>query len=89
MLIISVVIIILLAAAVITGANEISDFLKNWDYNTIGIRQQTAGICLEADDFLGLDGGCCLDTLIMCGRRLAGIMPEKVISYICTCYKKI
>ena len=78
MLIISVVIIILLAAAVITGANEISDFLKNWDYNTIGIRQQTARICLEADDFLGLDGGCCLDTLIMCGRRLAGIMPEKI-----------
>ena len=63
MLIISVVIIILLAAAVITGANEISDFLKNWDYNTIGIRQQTARICLEADDFLGLDGGCCLEKI--------------------------
>ncbi len=75
---ISLVIIIMLIAAVITGADEVSNFLKNWDYNTIGIRQQTARICLEADEFLGLKGGCCLDTLIMCGRKLAGIMPEKI-----------
>ena len=26
----------------------------------------------------GLEGGCCLDTLIMCGRKVAGIMPEKI-----------
>ncbi len=76
--IISLIIIILLIAAIITGANEVSNFLKNWDYNTIGIRQQTARICLETDEFLGLKGGCCLDTLIMCGRKLAGIMPEKI-----------
>lgn len=75
---VSIVLIILLVAAVITGADEISSFLKNWEYNTIGIRQQTARICLETDEFLGLEGGCCLDTLLMCTRKLAVIMPEKI-----------
>lgn len=76
--VISLIIIVLLIAAIITGANEISNFLKNWDYNTIGIRQQTARICLDADEFLGLEGGCCLDTLVMCGEKLVSIMPEKI-----------
>ena len=76
--VITIIIVVLLILAVITGANEVSSFLKNWDYNTIGIRQQTARICLQTDEFLGLEGGCCLDTLIMCGRKVAGIMPEKI-----------
>ena len=78
MSVITIIIVVLLILAVITGANEVSSFLKNWDYNTIGIRQQTARICLQTDEFLGLEGGCCLDTLIMCGRKVAGIMPEKI-----------
>ena len=76
--IVSLLIIVLLIAAIITGANEVSSFLKNWDYNTIGIKQKTAGICLDADEFLGLEGGCCLDTLITCGRKIVSIMPEKI-----------
>ena len=78
MSVITIIIVVLLILAVITGANEVSSFLKNWDYNTIGIRQQTARICLQTDEFLGLEGGCCLDMLIMCGRKVAGIMPEKI-----------
>lgn len=76
--VISIIIIILLIVATITGANEVSSFLKNWNYNTIGIRQQMARICLDADEFLGLECGKCLDTLIMCGRKVTGIMPEKI-----------
>ena len=36
-------------------------------------------MCFDADAFLGLEGGCCLESLIACGHKLMSIMPEKII----------
>ena len=61
------------------GVDEFSRLLRNLDYNLIAVKQLTARMCFDADAFLGLEGGCCLESLIACGHKLMSIMPEKII----------
>ena len=81
-IIVSLIFVVLLALfsfIIFKGVDEFSRLLRNLDYNLIAVKQLTARMCFDADAFLGLEGGCCLESLIACGHKLMSIMPEKII----------
>ena len=80
-IIVSLIFVVLLALfsfIIFKGVDEFSRLLRNLDYNLIAVKQLTARMCFDADAFLGLEGGCCLESLIACGHKLMSIMPEKI-----------
>ena len=78
-IIVSLIFVVLLALfsfIIFKGVDEFSRLLRNLDYNLIAVKQLTARMCFDADAFLGLEGGCCLESLIACGHKLMSIMPK-------------
>lgn len=48
------------------GVSEIKNFISNFDYLFIMVRQKTAGICMDIDGILGLADGCSLQFVCNC-----------------------
>lgn len=79
----------IVSVIVIMAVKETCNFIKNFDYNMIGIRQEAARICLDADGWFGLKEGQCLEWVCNCGSKIVSLLPEKLIGSGAIAFKNI
>ena len=54
------------------GIQEITSFIRRFDYYMIIVQQKTAKLCMDLDGWLGLKDGCAMDFICNCVQKCAG-----------------